>query len=71
MIVAYITASPDVVKNIFSKPDDFVSADPFLFMLAAIIIFIFGPGPLSLDGLIGKILKARAAKQGEAAAVVP
>jgi len=71
MIVAYITASPDAVKNIFSKPDDFVSADPFLFMLAAIIVFIFGPGPLSLDGLIGRILKARAAKQGEAAAVVP
>ena len=71
MIVAYITASPDAVRNIFSKPDDFVSADPFLFMLAAIIVFIFGPGPLSLDGLIGRILKARAAKQGEAAAVVP
>jgi putative oxidoreductase len=61
MIVAYITASPDVVKHIFSKPDDFVTADPFLFMLAAVIIFLFGPGPLSLDGLIGRIVKARAA----------
>jgi putative oxidoreductase len=61
MIVAYITASPDAVKNIFSKPDDFVTADPFLFMLAAIIVFVFGPGPLSLDGLIGRSLKARTA----------
>jgi putative oxidoreductase len=60
MIVAYITASPDAVRHIFSKPDDFVTADPFLFMLAAIIVFIFGPGPLSLDGLIGRILKRRA-----------
>jgi putative oxidoreductase len=61
MIIAYITASPEAVKNIFSKPDDFVTADPFLFMLAAIIIFLFGPGPLSLDGLIGRMLKTRAA----------
>jgi putative oxidoreductase len=63
MIVAYITASPDAVHNIFNKPDDFVTADPFLFMLAAIIVFLFGPGPLSLDGLIGFILKKRASKQ--------
>jgi putative oxidoreductase len=61
MIVAYITASPDAVKNIFSKPDDFVTADPFLFMLAAVIVFLFGPGLLSLDGLIGHYLKPRLA----------
>jgi putative oxidoreductase len=63
MIVAYLTASPDAVKNIFSKPDDFVTADPFLFLLAAVIIFLFGPGPLSLDGLIGRVIKARAARE--------
>jgi putative oxidoreductase len=59
MIIAYITASPDAVKHIFSKPDDFVTADPFLFLLAAIIVFLFGPGPLSLDGIIGRVIKAR------------
>jgi putative oxidoreductase len=63
MIIAYVTASPDAVKNIFSKPDDFVTADPFLFMLAAIIVFIFGPGLLSLDGLIGYIIKSRTPAQ--------
>jgi putative oxidoreductase len=61
MIIAYLTASPDAVKHIFSKPDDFVTADPFLFLLAAVIVFLFGPGPLSLDGLIGRALKSRAA----------
>ena len=61
MIIAYITASPDAVKHIFSNPDGFVTADPFLFMLAAVIVFLFGPGPLSLDGLIGLILKRRTA----------
>ncbi|MGA3172094.1 MAG: DoxX family protein [Chthoniobacteraceae bacterium] len=67
MIVAYNTAFPDAVKHIFSKPDDFVSADPFQFMLAAIIIFIFGPGLFSVDGLVGWILKRRAAKRAAAA----
>jgi len=62
MIIAYITASPEAVKNIFSKPDDFVTADPFLFLLTAVIVFLFGPGPLSLDGLFGRIFKARAAR---------
>jgi putative oxidoreductase len=68
MIIAYITASPDAVKNIFSKPDDFVTADPFLFMLAAIIVFVFGPGLFSVDGLIGHLLKKRAAAHATSAA---
>lgn len=59
MVIAYVTASPEAVKHIFSKPDDFVTADPFLFMLAAVIVFLFGPGPLSLDGLIARSIKAR------------
>lgn len=67
MIVAYITAFPDVVKHIISKPDDFVSADPFLFMMTAIIVLLFGPGPLSVDGLIALLLKLRKAKQTGAA----
>jgi putative oxidoreductase len=62
MIIAYLTAFPEVVKHIFSKPDDFVTADPFLFMLTGVIVFLFGPGPLSLDGLIGRIVKSRAAR---------
>ena len=63
MIVAYLTASPDALKNVFSNPDGFVTADPFLFMLAAVIVFLFGPGPISLDGLIERILKARAGNE--------
>jgi len=71
MIIAYLTASPDAVKHIFSKPDDFVTADPFLFMLAAIIVFLFGPGPISLDGLIGFLLKKRAVAAVPAATSSP
>jgi putative oxidoreductase len=55
MIVAYLTADTDAVKNIFSKPDAFLSADEFQFMLAAIIVLIFGPGVFSLDAIIARM----------------
>ena len=55
MIVAYATAEPDKLKNIFNNPDAFVSAAPFLFMLVSIIVLIFGPGAFSVDALIRRI----------------
>jgi putative oxidoreductase len=51
MVVAYLTAEKDALHAIFSDPDKFLAADPFLFLYAAVIIFIFGPGKLSLDAL--------------------
>lgn len=54
MIVAYMTAHIDVVKNIYEKPDDFITADPFLFLLTSLIVLTFGSGFFSLDTLIGK-----------------
>ena len=60
MIVAYLTAETAALHAFFSKPDDFVSAAPFQFMFAALLIFIFGPGVFSLDYLIGKKFGAAA-----------
>ena len=54
MVVAYLTADIDKVKGIFQEPDKFVSADPFLFMLTAILVFAFGPGKLSADYLLAR-----------------
>jgi len=64
-IIAYLTAEFDTVKNILTDPDKFVSAAPFLFMLAAMIIFAFGPGAFSLDRLIEK--KRATSSRGPAA----
>ena len=61
MAVAYLTADLDKVKGIFSDPDKFVTADPFLFLFAAVLILAFGPGPLSLDALFCRRPKAKAA----------
>jgi NADH:ubiquinone reductase (H+-translocating) len=52
MLVAYLTADLEAVQNIFSEPDKFTSAAPFLFLLASLIVFAFGPGAFSLDRLI-------------------
>ena len=38
MSIAYLTAESDALHAIFSDPDKFVSAAPFEFMLAAIIV---------------------------------
>ena len=54
MIVAYATSEQPALHALFSNPDKFVSADPFAFLLASVIILIFGPGKYSLDYLIGK-----------------
>lgn len=55
-IIAYLTAEFDSVKSIFSDPDKFVTATPFLFMLASIIVLVFGPGKFSVDWLIERKL---------------
>jgi putative oxidoreductase len=54
MIVAYLTAEIDTVKHIFSNPDKFVTADPFLYLLASAIILVFGPGVFSIDWILSR-----------------
>jgi len=62
MVIAYLTADFDKVKHIFAEPDKFVTADPFLFLLAAVIVFAFGPGVFSIDYLIARKMGAASAK---------
>lgn len=62
--VAYLTASRDVLLNIFNDPDAFVSDGAFLFLLASLVVFIFGPGAFSVDGVLSKILSARRKTNG-------
>jgi putative oxidoreductase len=51
MLVAYATAESEALHAIFSDTDKFVTATPFLFLLASVIVLAFGPGKLSLDYL--------------------
>jgi putative oxidoreductase len=52
MTVAYITGDREALLSIFSDPDKFSAAAPFTYLMASLIILIFGPGKFSLDHLI-------------------
>lgn len=52
MTVAYITADREAFFSFFHDPNKFAVADPFVFLLAALIVLIFGPGLFSLDTLL-------------------
>ena len=54
MLVAYATADREALHAIFSDPDKFTGAAPFLFLAASVIVFVFGPGKISLDALVLK-----------------
>jgi putative oxidoreductase len=54
MVVAYVTAEREALQAITSDPDKFTSAAPFLFLLAALIVLVCGPGSFSVDRLLGR-----------------
>jgi putative oxidoreductase len=52
LIVAYITADREALFSMFSDPDKFYAAAPYTFLVASLIILLFGPGRFSLDTLV-------------------
>lgn len=54
MAVAYGTAHREELGQILSNPDQFTGADPFLFLLASVIVLAFGPGRWSADAVIAR-----------------
>ncbi|MCU0427389.1 MAG: DoxX family protein [Candidatus Kapabacteria bacterium] len=59
MVVAYLTADAEAVSHIFSNPDEFTSASPFLFLLTAIIVAVFGAGRISFDEVLRRYFSAQ------------
>src|ERR1700759_1098900 len=49
MCVAYLASDLEALKWIFSDPGKFYNADPFTFLMASLIVLIFGAGYFSLD----------------------
>ncbi|HEY5792217.1 MAG TPA: DoxX family protein [Chthoniobacterales bacterium] len=56
MAVAYLTTEREALQALWGNPDPFLTAAPFLFLFASILILVFGPGKISLDYWIGKKL---------------
>jgi len=56
MLMAYVTADSEALHAFFSDPDKFAKADPYVFLVAAVIILLFGPGIFSFDALANRFL---------------
>jgi len=55
MIVAYATTEQDALAALAKGDlDPFLTAAPFLFLVASLLILVFGPGCLSVDHLLRK-----------------
>ncbi|MDE3165092.1 MAG: DoxX family protein [Acidobacteriota bacterium] len=52
MVVAYITADREAFFSFLSDPDKFTAAAPYTFLMASLIVLIFGPGRFALDSLL-------------------
>jgi putative oxidoreductase len=56
MIMAYVTADREALFSVFSDPDKFYAAAPYTFLIASLIILIFGPGKFCLDFLLRRFV---------------
>ena len=54
MVMAYVTADREALFSFFSDPDKFAAAAPYVFLIASLIVFLFGPGIFSLDALLSR-----------------
>lgn len=52
LATAYATAHKDALQTFFENQTPLLTAAPATFFMAALIIFVFGPGRFSLDRLI-------------------
>jgi uncharacterized membrane protein YphA (DoxX/SURF4 family) len=62
MLVAFAVASGDKMRALFSNPNEFVTAPEFLYLFACLLVLVFGPGLISIDGLLGIFLGRQSAQ---------
>jgi len=59
MLTAYVTGDRVALLSIFSDPDKFSAAAPYMYLFASLLVLIFGPGKISLDGLFEWLARKR------------
>lgn len=65
LTMAYILADREALFSIFSDPDKFTAAAPFNFLVAALIVLIFGAGQICVDRVVNYLTEVRGAKQSQ------
>jgi len=66
MTVALLTAHTGDARAILAEPSRLVTSPPFTFLLASLIVLLFGPGVVSLDALVRHHLTRRGLIDGPA-----
>src|SRR6202049_4287559 len=56
LITAYITADREALFSVFSDPDKFYAAAPYTFLIASLIVLIFGGGKIAVDTLLDHLM---------------
>src|SRR5271170_7145089 len=63
LVMAYVLGDREALLSFFSDPDKFIAAAPFAFLIASLIVLIFGAGKLSVDTAITFFLGSVRAKR--------
>ena len=61
MLGAYWMGDREAFLSLISDPDKFQAAAPFVFLCVSVVVLAFGPGPLSVDGLVSRLWSKRKA----------
>jgi putative oxidoreductase len=54
MVVALLTADHEALVNAFDDPQKLITRLPFTYLYTSLVVFIFGPGKVSIDYLMEK-----------------
>ena len=65
LTMAYLLADREALFSIFSDPDKFTAAAPFNFLVASLIVLIFGAGAICVDRAVTYLTEVRGAKQSQ------
>lgn len=65
LTMAYLLADREALFSIFSDPDKFTAAAPFNFLVASLIVLIFGAGAICVDRAVTYLAEVRGAKQSQ------
>ena len=63
MFMAYVTADREALASVFSDPGKFYNADPFTFIMASLLLLLFGAGYFSADRVIQGIREGRQSRR--------
>lgn len=57
MLVAYLTADRPALLGVLHDLDAFLRADPFWFLFVSVVVLTLGPGAISLDRFVTKMMQ--------------